>query len=88
MMGIPLDSPTYTFGDNMSEIFNTSRPESTLRKKSNSICYHAVRESAVAMDEMITAHEPSITNPADIATKVLPGGHRRDSLVNSIIYNI
>jgi hypothetical protein len=40
------------------------------------------------MNEMVTAHEPSITNPADIATKVLPGGHRRDTLVSRIIYNV
>jgi hypothetical protein len=38
-MGVPLpfEGPTYTFGDNMSVIKNTSTPESTLRKKSNSI---------------------------------------------------
>jgi hypothetical protein len=71
MMGIPLNLPTFTFGVNMSMIFNTSHPESMLRKESNSICYHAVHKS-VTMGKMITAHEPSITNPADIATKVLP----------------
>ena len=48
MMGVRISGPTYTYGDNMSVIHNTQRPESTLRKKSNSICYHAVRES-VAM---------------------------------------
>jgi hypothetical protein len=86
-MGIPVTGPTYTFGDNMSVIFNTSAPESTLQKKSNSICYHAVRES-VAMQELVTAHEPSITNPADIATKVLPGGWRRDALVNGLLFDM
>jgi hypothetical protein len=40
MMGIPLDEPTYCYGDNMFVIHNTQRPESILRKKSNSICYH------------------------------------------------
>jgi len=84
MMGIGITSPTYTFGDNMSIIFNTSRPESMLRKKSNSICYHAVQES-VAMGEMITGHKPSVTNPAEICTKVLPGGKQQDDLVGSII---
>ena len=43
MMGVLLTKPTYVYGDNMSIIYNTSRPESTLKKKSNSICYHAVR---------------------------------------------
>jgi hypothetical protein len=87
MMGIPLYSPTFTLGDNMSVIFNTSHPESTLKKKSNSICYHAVRES-VAMGEMVTTQEPSVTNPATIATKVLPGGQRRDAIISGIIYNV
>ena len=37
MMGVPLEGPTYVFGDNMSVINNTSKPESTLKKKSNAI---------------------------------------------------
>ena len=48
MMGVPIDGPTHIFGDNMSTIHNTQFPESQLKKKSNSICYHAVQE-AVAM---------------------------------------
>ena len=44
MMGVRISGPTYIYGDNMSVIRNTQRPESTLRKKSNSICYHALRE--------------------------------------------
>ena len=42
MVGVRISGPTYIYGDNMSVIHNTQRPESTLRKKSNSICYHAV----------------------------------------------
>ncbi|KAL7545199.1 hypothetical protein ACHAWF_014098 [Thalassiosira exigua] len=53
MMGVPVDYPSYIFGDNMSVIHNTQRPESVLKKKSNSICYHAVRE-AVTMGECLT----------------------------------
>ena len=48
MMGVPIDGPTFVYGDNMSVVHSTSRPESPLKKKSNSICYHFVRE-AVAM---------------------------------------
>ena len=51
MMGVPIDGPTYIYGDNKSVVNNTSRPESTLKKKSNSICYHFVRE-AVAMKDL------------------------------------
>ena len=43
MMGVHIDGPTYVYGDNMSVIFNTSIPESQLKNKSNSVCYHNVR---------------------------------------------
>jgi hypothetical protein len=86
MMAVPILRPTYMFGDNLSVITNTSKPKSTLRKKSNSICYHAVQESA-AMGEVMMAWEPSLTNPANIATKVLPGGRRRQEIVGLILYD-
>jgi hypothetical protein len=38
MMGIPVNEPTYIYGENMSVIHNTQRPELTLKKKSSSIC--------------------------------------------------
>ena len=44
MMGVRISVPTYVYGDHMSVIHNTQRLELTLRKNSNSICYHAVRE--------------------------------------------
>ena len=44
MMGVRISGLTYVYGDNISVIHNTQRPESTLRKKSSSICYHAMRE--------------------------------------------
>ena len=87
MMGVPLSGPTYIYGDNMSVIHNTQRPESTLNKKSNSICYHAVRES-VAMGESNTAHVPTLLKPADVCTKVIPGGIKRDNIIRLILYDI
>ena len=45
MMGVPLTGPSYIFGDNMSVIHNTQRPESTLKKKSCSVAYHFCREA-------------------------------------------
>jgi hypothetical protein len=87
MMGVPLSGPTYIYGDNMSVIHNTQRPESTLKKKSNSICYHAVRES-VAMNESITGHVSTHANPADVATKVLSGGQKRDGLIGLVLYDL
>ena len=58
MMGIPVSGSSYFYGDNMSVINNAQKPESVLRKKSNSICYHAVRK-AVAMGELLAAHVAS-----------------------------
>ena len=64
-----MEGPTHMYGDNVSTIHNTQGPESQLKKKSNSICYHAARE-AVAMGELLTGHVKTDENPADILTKV------------------
>ena len=50
MMGIPVIGPAYVSGDNQSVLANTTVPESQLKKKSQSIVYHFVREG-VARDE-------------------------------------
>jgi hypothetical protein len=55
MMGVTLVGPTFVYGDNMSVVHNTQRPESVLNKKSNSMCYHAVHESD-AIGESIIGH--------------------------------
>jgi hypothetical protein len=85
MMGIEVEDPNYIYGDNMSVIHNTQRPESTLKKKSVSICYHFMRES-VAMGESLTTHIRSEHNPADICTKVMAGGVKRDYLSSLILH--
>jgi hypothetical protein len=72
-MGVAILGPSYVYGDNMSMIHNTQRPKSMLKKKSNSICYHAIRE-AVAMGECLTGHVSTHDNPADICAKVILGG--------------
>ena len=78
MMGVPIEGPTLMYGDNISTIHNTQHPESKLKKKSNSICYHAVRE-AVAMGELLIGHVKTDENPAAILTKVVGGGIKRKS---------
>ena len=45
LMGVELMGPSYIYGDNMPVIHNTQRPESMLKKKSNFVCYHAMRKS-------------------------------------------
>ena len=71
-MGIPISGPSYISGDNMSCVHNSSRPESVLRKKSNSIHYHAVHES-VAMGESLVGHISSKENIANLLTNILYG---------------
>lgn len=86
MMGIPLTGPSYIYGDNKSQVTNSTRPESTLKKKCNSICYHAVRES-VAMGESMITHIRTENNHSDLMTKTTSGAKRR-RLVGGILYDI
>ena len=86
-MGVPIEGLAYVYGDNMSVIYNTSRPESILKKKANWVCYHAIRESS-AMGEIMTTHVPMLDNPADLCTKVISGGQKRNHLVSLTLYNI
>jgi hypothetical protein len=87
MMGIAISGPSFIYGDNMSVVHNTTKPESTLKKKSNQICYHAVRE-AVAMGECLVTHIPTHLNVADIATKIIPAGSKRNDLVRMVLMDI
>ena len=80
-------SHIYIYGDNMLVTHNTQRPESVLRKKSNSICYHAIREY-VAMEEILTAHIRATENIADLGTKVILGGQKRDHLVSKLLFDL
>ena len=84
MMGIPCEGCTYIYGDNQSVLANTTVPESTLKKKSQSIAYHFVREG-VARDEWRTAYVNTHENPADLLTKPLPNGEKRRGFVRSVL---
>ena len=85
-MGVPIWGPLLIYGDNMYVIHNTQQPESTLKKKSNSIAYHAVWES-VTMGESQTGHVGKNSNVADLDTKVMYG-KKRQGMVNKLLYNI
>jgi hypothetical protein len=58
-----------------------------LKKKSNSIAYHCMRE-AVAMEEIVTAYEPTDSDLEHLMMKALPGGERRSRLIRRILYQI
>jgi hypothetical protein len=88
MMGVAISGPSYIHGDNiMSVLYNTQRPESVLKKKSNAICYHKIWE-AVAMGECLTGHISTHNSPADISTKSMLGGQKHDHLVDLLLHNI
>jgi hypothetical protein len=84
MMGVPLEDPTFVRVDNMSVVYNSSIPQSVLKKKSNSIAYHFVRECAAAGVIQVD-YEPTNTNLADICTKPQAGPKRRE-LCAKILY--
>jgi hypothetical protein len=86
MMGIPVNNPVFTRGDNQSVLWNTSVPDSTLKKKSNSIAYHYVREGA-ARDEWRTSYVNTSINPADLMTKPVPSGEDRKRKVRLVMYD-
>jgi hypothetical protein len=70
MMGIPIDGPAWSFGDNMSVITSSTIPESSLNKRHNAISYHLVRE-CVAAKVIYLLHIDGRLNPSDVLTKSL-----------------
>ena len=85
MLGIPCDEPTFFYGDNKSVLSNTTVPASTLKKKMNSLSYHFVREGC-ARDEWRTAYVNTNDNVADLLTKPLPSGEKRNRFVRRFLY--
>jgi hypothetical protein len=86
MMGDPLSRPTYIYDENQSQVTNSSRPELTLKKQCNSICYYAIRE-LVAMGETLLTHIKTGDNLANFLTKTTCGA-RHHKLVNGVLYDI
>jgi len=94
MMGIPVNLPTFIFGDNRSVLINSSKPHSSLKKKSSSIAFHffklyafilltstlvpGIVREGVAKDEWRVAYLNTKLNCADMATKSLPGGEKEN----------
>ena len=87
MMGIPVRNLVFTYGDNQSVLCNTTIPDSTLKKKSNSIAHYFVREE-VARDEWRIVYINTDANPSDFMTKALPVGINRKQKFRAIVYDI
>ena len=75
MFGVPLEGPTNMFCDIEAVFKNASIPDSTLKKKHTSICYHRCRE-AVASRTVQVAKEGTLTNLSDLFTKPMPQTNR------------
>ena len=86
MIDDPIKGPSCVYGDNMSVVTSVSKPESTVRKKSNLNFYHAVCD-AIAMGEALVAHMMTKKNLADLFTKVLSGQARR-FLVSRMLWDL
>ena len=83
-MGFPIANASNVMCDNKSVVSNVTKVESTLKKKHLSVAYHKVRESC-AKGAIRVAYEPTGSNLADTATKVLPPAAKR-AKVGSIVY--
>jgi hypothetical protein len=68
MFGVPLDGPSWLFGDNQSVITSSTIPHSALNKRHNALSYHKVRE-AIAAKYINFIKIDGKNNPADILTK-------------------
>ena len=87
MMGIPVDDAAFIFGDNKSVLANTMNPGSTLKKKCAAIAYHLIREG-VARGEWVTAWISTHDNIADLLTKPMSSGEKRNGFVKKILQHI
>ena len=87
MMGILVVGLAYIYGDNQSVLANTTIPDSTLKKKSQSNAYHFVHEG-LARDEWRTTYINMHENEADLLTKLLPNGEKRHGFVMDLLHHI
>ena len=87
MMGMPVINPCFIYGDNQSVLWNTSVPESTLKKKTSSVAYRYVREG-VSADQWRTTYVNTAQNPSNILAKNLPAGINKYRKVRMLLYDI
>ena len=66
---------------------NTTNPDSMLKKKSQSIAYHFVREGA-ARSEWRTSYVNTHDNKSDLLTKLLPAEDKRRKFVMKLLHHI
>ena len=84
MFGVPIQGPAEVFCDNNSVVLNTSRVESKLNKKHNSLAFHAIRW-AVAAAILRVAWIDGKENISDAFTKIL-GKEEKEYLFGNWTY--
>ena len=86
VMGVSLEGPCHIKVDNMSVVHNCSNPASQLKKKSNSIAYHYVRERMSGKHPVgRVSYIPTEENLADVGSKVLSGELMR-RMIDQILF--
>jgi len=84
MMRVPIDVPCHVKADNLSVARNSSQPESTFKKKSNSIAFFYVPEHVEAQIISVKCKLPD-TNLVDMPTKSQLGS-KRLQLTGSVLF--
>ena len=87
MMGIPCDQLSHIYGDNQSVLATTMMPDSTLKKKSQSMTYHFVHEGSIH-GEWRTAYVNTHDSEANLLTKFLPVDEKRWNFIRNLLHHI
>ena len=80
-----MDECAYIYGDNKSVLVNSGTAHSQLKKKSNSVAYHHVREGS-ALDECRTTYINTHENIANLMTKNLPSSAKRTKFCKMLLH--
>ena len=83
-MRIPVGECAYIYGDNKSVLVNLVVLRQ-LKKKSNSVALHYVREGST-LDEWRATYINTHENIADLLTKNLPSGEKRTKFCKMLLY--
>ena len=83
--GIPVVGPACIHGDNQSILASCGIPDSVLKKKSQSIAYHVLREGA-ARAEWCTSYVNTNDTESDLMTTLLPSGEKRQAFVGTLLH--
>ena len=67
-LGIPVEGPSFLFGDNQSVVTSSTISSSVLNMRSSALSYHRVRE-AIAAKILKFYHIKGKDNPADVLSK-------------------